>query len=345
MVDVALVGCAHIHTPGFIRMLGEMSDRIRVAAVWDDDPQRGKVRADELSAPLVGDLQTIWKNKQIKAVIICSSTNRHEELVRAAARAKKHVFAEKPLGMGSRDSYRMAKAVQKAGVMFSTGYFSRSSAIHQFLRQQIRKGAFGQITRIRGSNCHSGALGGWFDDKPNDPANNWRWMADPTIAGCGGFGDLGTHLLDIMIWLIGPVQQVTAQTSLGTRRYEGCDEVGEGLIRFANGAIGTLAGSWDDLANPVTLMISGTQAHAWVRDGQLYFQSKNVQGADGQSPWTDLPPSWPHSFVVFCDAVCGKQTGELVNINEAAYCVAVMEAMYEGAAKGKWVKPKVPVSA
>jgi predicted dehydrogenase len=342
MVNVAVVGCAHIHTPGFIKTLNERKHEIKVAAVWDHHAERGQKRAQELDAPFVADVKQIWKDKSITAVVICSETNLHEELVLAAARAKKDMFVEKPLGLGSKDSYKMAAAVEKAGVKFTTGYFNRSNPAHQFIREQIQAGSFGQITRIRGANCHSGALGGWFDSKPQDPASDWRWMADPKASGCGGFGDLGTHLLDIMIWLVGDVQQATAQTTTGTNRYEGCDEEGEGLIRFANGAIGTLAAGWDDLENPVSLLVSGTEGHAYILHGKLYFKSKKVEGADGKEPWTKLPQGWPHAFTVFCDSLVGRTSGELVDVNEAAYRVAVMEAMYEGAAKNKWLAPKTP---
>jgi predicted dehydrogenase len=342
MVNVAVVGCAHIHTPGFIKTLNERKHEIKVTAVWDHHGERGRRRAGELDAPFVEDVKRIWKDKTVQAVVICSETNRHEELVLAAARAGKHMFVEKPLGLGARDSYKMAAAVRRAGVMFTTGYFNRSIPAHLFLREQIRAGNFGQITRIRGANCHSGALGGWFDTRPEDPAADWRWMADPAVAGCGGFGDLGTHLLDIMIWLMGDVRQVTAQTTPGTNRYDGCDEEGEGLIRFENGAIGTLAAGWDDLDNPVSLLVSGTAGHAYILHGSLYFKSSKVEGADGKEPWTRLPEGWPHAFSVFCDAIAGRKSGELVDATEAAYRVAVMEAMYEGAARSKWVAPKVP---
>ena len=60
-----------------------------------------------------------------------------------------------------------AAALEKAKVHFTTGYFMRTTPAHLFVREQIRKGTFGKVTRIRGSNCHSGSLGGWFDAKPD----------------------------------------------------------------------------------------------------------------------------------------------------------------------------------
>ena len=62
----------------------------------------------------------------------------------------------------------MAASIEHAGVKFQTGYFMRGNPIHLFLREQIHRGNFGKITRVRGSNCHSGALGGWFDTKPEN---------------------------------------------------------------------------------------------------------------------------------------------------------------------------------
>ena len=93
-----------------------------------------------------------------------------------------------------------------------------------------------------------------------------------------------------------------------------------------------------DLANPVKLETSGTQGHAVVFNGQLYFQSQHVAGADGKSPWTDLPAAWPHAFELFFDRLAGKDV-ELVSPREAAYRSDVMEAMYRSAAQRSWVAP------
>lgn len=333
MISVALVGAAHIHTPGFIKRIKERGEVVRVKAVWDHDAARAGKAAAELNSQVVPDAAAIWKDKEIQAVVICSETNRHQELVLAAAKAKKHMFVEKPLGMGSKDASAMAKAIEKAGVLFQTGYFMRGDPAHQFIREQIAKGSFGKITRVRHSNCHGGSLKGWFD-------TDWRWMADPAVAGCGAFGDLGTHVLDILLWLFGDVERVIADINVVTGRYGECDESGEGLMKFTSGVVGTLAAGWVDVSNPVTLMVSGTEGHAFIERGQLFFQSSKVEGADGKQPWTDLPPAWPHAFELFLDAVMGKENVPLVSPAEAAMRSAVMEAFYKAAQTKKWVAPK-----
>lgn len=332
MPSYALVGCAHIHTPGFIKMLAQRpQDHVRV--VWDHDHARGRKCADELNARFLADERKLYAEADVDAAIVCAETDRHEPLVLAAAEAGKHLFVEKPLGLGSRDAYAMAEAIRKVGVLFQTGYFQRGRPELQFIRSHLAAGSFGRVTRVRGSNCHAGALGGWFDTE-------WRWMADPKQAGCGAFGDLGTHALDILLWLLGDVTEATAMLDNTTGRYDDCDETGEGLMRFASGAIGTLAAAWTDVANPVQYLLSGTEGHAAVINSQLFFQSKRVDGADGKQPWTDLPEAWPHAFELFLNAVGGKDDVPLVTAYEAAYRSAVMEAMYEGAKSRQWVVPK-----
>lgn len=330
MAKLALLGAAHIHTPNFIERLNKREDAT-VVHIWDHDAARAAAAADKLSAQVVSDPEAALAD--VEAVIICSETNRHEDLVTPAVGAGKHLFVEKPLGFSSEDAYRMAARIEEAGVLFQTGYFMRGHPVHQFLKEHLGAGHFGKITRVRHSNVHSGSLGGWFD-------KDWRWMADPSIAGCGGFGDLGTHSLDILLWILGEVASVTASINIVTGRYEGCDESGEGLLEFKNGAVGTLAAGWVDVANPVQLLVSGTEGHAYVADGKFHFKSEHVDGADGKTEWTNLPDMQPHAFELFLDALSGKDV-DLVGAREAAYRNAVMEALYEGAETKSWVTPKV----
>jgi predicted dehydrogenase len=241
-VTLAFVGCAHIHTPGFINLLKGRPD-VTVKYVWDHLPARAEKRGAELGAKVVSDLNEVWNDASVSGVVICSETNRHPALVKAASAAKKHQFIEKPLGITAAESVAMAKAIENAGLLFTTGYFMRTDPKHLFLKEQVAAGAFGTITRASAWNCHSGSLGGWFDEKPNDPSNSWRWMADVEQAGVGGFGDLGTHSLDILMWLLGDVESVSADVQTVTARYEdgrdrsGADEVQERRARVADGRL------------------------------------------------------------------------------------------------------------
>jgi predicted dehydrogenase len=124
--------------------------------------------------------------------------------------------------------------------------------------------------------------------------------------------------------------------------YGPTDEYGEGLMVFENGVVGTLAAGWVDVSDPITALISGTEGHAYVRGGQVFFKSAHVEGATGEQPWADLPEAWPHAFELFLDAVVGKKHQPLVTPAEAAARSSAMEAMYKGAASRTWEEPYRP---
>jgi len=332
MTTIALISAAHIHTPGFIKTIAGRDD-VTVKYVWDHDAARAAKAAEQLTGSTVAELDAILADDDVTAVVICSETNRHEALVAQCAAAGKHMFVEKPLGMGSSDAHKMAEAIKKADVIFQTGYFMRGLPAHQFIKQRIAAGAFGKITRVLHNNRHGGSIGRWFD-------TDWRWMADPAVAGVGAFGDLGTHSLDIILWWMGDdVTEATADVQVVLGNYGDCDENGVGLIKFPNGAVGEVAAGWVNVANPIRFEVSGTEGNAVMVNDDLYFQSKHVDGADGKQPWTDLPDAWPHAFELYLDAVSGKDV-PLVSVDEAAARGSVMEAMYEGAKQRAWVKPK-----
>ncbi|MFA6930513.1 MAG: Gfo/Idh/MocA family oxidoreductase [Lentisphaeria bacterium] len=329
MKNLAIVGAAHIHTPNFLKMLVQRTD-FQVQKVWDHSLERAARNVDILKTKTCSSPDEIWQDPDIDAVIICSETNRHKDLVLSAAAAGKHLFVEKPLGMTGNDARMMAAAIRKAGVLFQTGYFMRGNPIYRFLKEQIQKGTFGKITRIRLSNCHAGSLRGLFDQ-------DWRWMADPEIAGCGAFGDLGTHSLDLLLWMLGSPSEVTAQIRIVTGRYPGCDETGEALLCYPDGCLASIAAGWVDIANPIAFQLSGTDGHAFILDSELYLKTDKLPGADGLQAWTDLPEALPHAFDLFLNALYGQKVS-LVSAEEAALRNVVMEALYTAAKQQSWEK-------
>ena len=81
----------------------------------------------------------------VDIVILATPPFFRPEHLAAAVAAKKHIFAEKPLGLGATDAYRMAAAIKKAGVLFQTGYFQRGNPLHLFLREQIGSGGMADV--------------------------------------------------------------------------------------------------------------------------------------------------------------------------------------------------------
>ena len=259
MTTVAFLGCAHIHTRDFVEMIQPRPD-VDVGSVWDHDADRARRIAGELGASQAKSVEDVLADPNITSVVIASETIHHRELVIASARARKHMFVDKPLAIVSEEAYEIARAVEDAGVIFQTGYFRRGDPAVSFMRDEIRAGNLGAITRLRVEIGHAGLLGGWFDDE-------WRWMADPSQAGFGAFGDVGTHALDLIMWLLDEpaVSKVAATTHNLTGRYSDCDEYGEGLLVLGNGTVASIAASWIDRHTPFSVDISGSFRHASSR--------------------------------------------------------------------------------
>ena len=123
----ALVGAAHLHTSGFVRRVTEGRHDVRVKYVWDHDADRAKRFAATLHAQVAESPEQVFADPEVAGVAIYSETNLHHDLVLAAAKAHKHIFAEKPFGMNGKECDEMAAAIEQAGVLFSTGYFNRCS--------------------------------------------------------------------------------------------------------------------------------------------------------------------------------------------------------------------------
>ncbi|MDQ3815102.1 MAG: Gfo/Idh/MocA family oxidoreductase [Armatimonadota bacterium] len=325
MLTTAFLGVAHVHTPGFIKKVNERAG-VRVKAVYDDEAERGERRAAECQAVFEPNLDTVLQDPEIGSVIICSETARHLDLVERAAVACKHMFVEKPLAVSGEEARQMAEAIERAGVIFQTGFFQRSSPQAQFIKREVAAGHLGVVTRMRHSNCHNGSLGGWFDTE-------WHWIVEKEQAGGGGFADLGAHSLDIILWVLrgvcGEVKHVSASLGTATRRYGDIDEYGAGLITFDSGAIAILEASWVDpkLRSPVEVF--GTQGQIQVIDGKVRYYSEHVEGADG-GEWTNLPEQKPHAFDLFFDALEGKDV-DLVTVEQAAEESRVMHELYKSA--------------
>ena len=325
MQTTAFLGVAHIHTPGFIKAINKRDDVV-CKYVYDHDSARAQKCADELNAQ-VADIETILADAQVTSIVICSETNRHTELVERVAQAGKNLFVEKPLATTEADTARMAAAIEKAGVVFQTGFFMRGTPANIFIKREVEAGNLGTITRMRYTNCHQGALDGWFDEQ-------WRWIADKNEAGGGGFADLGAHALDIVLWCLsptcGPVVKTCATLGNATQRYgdlSQIDEWGAGMITFENGAVGIIEAGWVDPKYSAPIEVHGTQGQILVHDDKVFYFSQNVEGADG-GEWTDLPAEPVSGFGAFWDKLEGQNV-PLVSVQQAAQESRVMTQLYD----------------
>lgn len=328
-IALALLGAAHMHTPMYLQMLGTRED-VKIRYVWDHDSALADKYAPLCGAKVARTPAEALGDPAVSGVVILSETRLHAELAILAAKAGKHLFIEKPIGVGASDAAAIAEAVEKAGVLFTTGYHLRANPKHIFIKQNIEHGNLGKIVRVHCSFSNDCVLQGAFDRES-------KWTVERKWGALGSFADTGTHALDMLMWLMGDVAAVTAEVRTVTNRYPDCDETGQGMLRFANGVTGTISAGWIEPENPVGLLIAGTEGQATMFNERLYLRTKKVPGADGARPWGKLPAGPDHPLLQFVGAVGGRKDLPLVTAREAAARVKVMEAFYQAARERRWV--------
>lgn len=330
-INLAMVGGQHIHAPDFAQRMAR-AENVTTKYQWDSNPDTAKRRQEVTGGVIAESPEEIFNDPDVDGVVICSITDKHIDLIPAAARAGKHIFAEKPVGMNGDEAEAIAKTVNESGVLFQTGYFMRSNGANQMVQKLIQDGTLGKITRLRLSNVHSGAIGGWFDAE-------WRWMADVDQAGVGAFGDLGSHVFDLLLWLMKDDKPIscTGHIDQAIARYPGCDEYGEGMVVFESGAVATVAGGWVDHANPNQLEVSGTNGHCRMTNGQLFLNIPEWD-TNPNEPWADLPEGWKHPVELFFDAVKGETNLPLITADEAAKVNRLVTEVYNGHNSKSWIQ-------
>jgi predicted dehydrogenase len=199
--------------------------------------------------------QEIVEDPRVDIVDITTPNHLHAEMAIAAAQAGKHIYCEKPLATTSADAARIVAAVERSGVISIVGFNYLKNPAQAFAQQLIASGELGEITLFRGT----------FDqDFLANPDVPFSWRLDHTLAGTGALGDLGSHTIAFAQFLVGDIVEVcglnatkiterlvpgrgsgyaaTAQSNAEKRAVEN-EDIMEFLIRFENGAIGTIGTS------------------------------------------------------------------------------------------------------
>jgi predicted dehydrogenase len=156
----------------------------------------------------------------------------HAEPTIAAARAGKDVVCEKPLGMTAAESYDMWQEAERAGVHHLCGFNYRFVPAVRLARELLEAGDLGEVVHFRARYLQS-----WGWDA--DPS---LWRFDPSQAGTGAIGDLGTHVVDLARYLVGEIVSVSAQVRTIVPRRQ-VDDHFVATIEFESGIAGTLEAS------------------------------------------------------------------------------------------------------
>jgi predicted dehydrogenase len=184
------------------------------------------------------DWRDLVESADIDMVDICTPPGTHAEIAEAAATAGKAVLSEKPLGTTYGDAYKAWAAVSRAGVRNAIGFNYRRLPAVALMRRMIADGTVGDVRLWRAV---------WLSDEFTDPATPFDWRFDRAMGGTT-IADLGSHMLDMALWMVGPIAEVSAQSETFIRmrpspegeRPVTIDDASSALIRFEGGARGTV---------------------------------------------------------------------------------------------------------
>ena len=191
------------------------------------------------------DWKAVMRRKDIDLVDISTSGDQHYPMVVEAARAKKHLVCEKPLGNTLREAKRMAAAANKAGVRHFLMHNYRRLPAVTLAKKIIDDGRLGKLYHFRAR---------YLQDWAMSPQLQMLWRFDKKLAGSGALGDLGSHIVDLAQYLCDAITDVSATMetfiherprAAGARKKDKVtvDDAVVMCARFANGAIGTLEGT------------------------------------------------------------------------------------------------------
>jgi predicted dehydrogenase len=206
------------------------------------------------------DYRDVLADPDVDVVSICAPTGLHREIGVAAAEAGKPFWIEKPVGRDAKDAADVAEAAKRAGVVTSVGYNYRHAPAVERVRELVANGDLGRITNVRAV---------FFNSYASEPKGALSWRFIRELAGFGALGDLLSHVIDLMQYILGPISEVSALTNtvyterpilpMGSGTHFAVIEDGElgtvenddyaaALVRFAAdskaaGAVGTLEAS------------------------------------------------------------------------------------------------------
>ncbi len=367
----------HVHTRAYLRLphhYPALPLRPVLAVVADPEPGRASAAAGQYGfARATTDWREVVADPEVRAVSVTTPNDRHREIGVAAARAGKHLWIEKPVGLDAADTRAVAAAVSTAGVAGTVGFNYRNAPAVAAARQLIAEDALGTPTHA------------WFrlfSDYAAHPRAALSWRFERARGGTGVLGDLASHGIDLARYLLGDVAALVADTGvvIGHRPrvagagshfaisaegdeprevenedYAGC------LLRFAGGARGTLEVSRVSVGEQCAygFAVHGTRGMvAWDfrRMGELAvgtgdrYQNESVRtvfagpgdgGYAAFQPGAGIAMGYDDLKVIeaaaFVRSIAGGRPHG-ATVDDAVRAAEVVEAMEESVRQGTWVE-------
>jgi len=332
MVRVAMLSFAHVHADGYARQVSESPDA-QIVRIWDHDEDRGRAASQKWGAPFTTNLEEVLSDPNVDAVVVNVETDRHTEVLTAAAKHRKHTFTEKALTVTTRDADAVVKAVRESGIKFMISLPSRTSPEVLFIKQVLDQGLLGDITLMRARIAHSASLDGWF-------SGGSAWFGDAKAAGGGALFDLGCHTVDVMRWLMGEPAAAVSRVSNFSGRYD-IDDNCVMLVEFKNKALGILDVSWVHRAGPNMMELYGTEGCLLrgAPGAAITFTSTKVKPTGG-SAWitpTELPKPLPSPMNQWLGAIL-RDEPMTITVEDGRNLTEMLEACYIAGREGREVR-------
>ena len=204
------------------------------------------------------DLEEMLGDRDIDAVWICSPNHLHAEQVAQCAAAGKHVLVEKPLATARGDAEQAGKAASRAGITLRVGCQHRFRPAHRQIREWIAADLVGRIGFFR---IHRFWRYPYFEDM--DPSGPPQWRRSGSESGGWVINDIGSHLLDLMLWMSG-LEATLAGALLASQQFDlPTEDSAAVLVRLGQSAIGIMETSCANDSPGSRIEVYGSAG--WIR--------------------------------------------------------------------------------
>ncbi|RXZ43117.1 Gfo/Idh/MocA family protein [Crenobacter cavernae] len=227
-IRFALVGCGRIANNHF-GALEQHADRVELTDVCDIDPAALAAAVARTGARGHASLAALLEHSDADCVVLCTPSGLHPRQAIEAFEAGFHVMTEKPMATRWQDGVRMVEAGDAAGRRLFVVKQNRRNATLQLLKQAVEAGRFGRVYMV---NVNV------FWTRPQDYYDSAKWRGTWEFDG-GAFMNQASHYVDLLDWLIGPVESVQAYTGTLARNIE-VEDTGVVSVKWRSGAMGSM---------------------------------------------------------------------------------------------------------
>lgn len=227
-IRIAIVGCGRISKNHF-GSIAQYADHFELVAICDINPTTLVEHQQQYQVPAYQKLQEMLEKEQIDIVSLCTPSGLHADQAILAAAHGVHVITEKPMATRWQDGQQMVKACDKAGVRLFVVKQNRRNTTLQLLKRAITEKRFGKIHMV---NINV------FWTRPQSYYDVGGWRGNWEFDG-GAFMNQASHYVDLLHWLIGPVEKV--QAMMTTSRDIEAEDTGVLNIKWRHGAVGSMS--------------------------------------------------------------------------------------------------------